>query len=89
MENPMQIELRCRRCASHFSAPPDTPYGEVLDRMIDEGPWFGLAEGDTFEDMIFAALATRGVIRCPDCSRPVAVGEQSLARAAYEAFSCN
>lgn len=78
-DDQMQIELRCRRCASHFSAPPDTPYAEVLDRMIDEGPWFGLAEGDTFEDMIFAALTTRGAIRCSDCSRPVAVNEQSLA----------
>jgi hypothetical protein len=47
--------------------------------MIDEGPWFGLAEGETFEDMIFAALATRGAIRCSDCSAPVAVNEQSLA----------
>ena len=78
----MQIELRCRRCGTYFSAAPDTPYDEVLDRMIDEGPWFGLAEGDTFEDMIFAALATRGVIRCSDCSRPVAVGEPSLVEAA-------
>jgi hypothetical protein len=84
----MRIELRCRRCVSHFSAPPETPYGEVLDRMIDEGPWFGLAEGDTFEDMIFAALATRGVIRCPDCAGPVAVNEQSLARTTREPYPC-
>jgi hypothetical protein len=84
----MQIELRCRRCACHFSAPPETPYGEVLDRMIDEGPWFGLAEGETFEDMIFAALTTRGVIRCPDCSGAVAVSEQSLARRGREPFLC-
>jgi hypothetical protein len=84
----MHIELRCPRCVSHFSAPHQTPYEEVLDRMIDEGPWFGLAEGDTFEDMIFAALATRGVIRCPDCAGPVAVGEPNLARARREPFPC-
>ncbi len=78
----MHVELRCPSCASHFSAAPDTPYHEVLDRMIDEGPWFGLAEGATFEDMIFAALTSRGAIRCPDCSEAVAVRESSLARAA-------
>ncbi len=82
----MQIELRCPSCACHFSASPDAPYGEVLDRMIDEGPWFGLAEGKTFEDMIFAALTTRGAIRCPDCTDAVIVSERSFARAA-EPFS--
>jgi hypothetical protein len=74
----MQVELRCPSCACHFSAPPETPYAVILDRMIDEGPWFGLAEGETFEDMIFAALTSRGAIRCPDCSRAVAVSEESL-----------
>jgi hypothetical protein len=84
----VQVELRCPSCACHFSAPPDTPYSEVLDRMIDEGPWFGLAEGDTFEDMIFAALTARGVIRCPNCSGAVAVGEESLSCPARTPFPC-
>ena len=47
------------------------PAMEVLARMIDEGPWFALAEGETFEDMIFAALTSRGAICCPDYCRPV------------------
>ena len=74
----MQIELFCQRCCNRFTAPPDTPALEVLERMIDDGPWFALGEGETFEDMIFAALTSRGAICCPDCGRPVAVSEESL-----------
>jgi hypothetical protein len=84
----MQVELRCPSCACHFGAAPETPYDEVLDRMTDEGPWFGLAEAPTFEDMIAATLAARGSIRCPDCSRAVAVGEQDLARLGLEPVPC-
>jgi len=78
----MHIELRCPGCPCRFGAAPDAPADEVVDRMIDDGPWFALAEGPTFEDMIFAALLARGKIRCPDCGRPVAIHEESLARSA-------
>lgn len=74
----MQVELYCQSCQSRFVAPPETPAVEVLEQMIDEGPWFALAEGETFEDMIFAALSSRGAICCPSCRRPVAVSEESL-----------
>jgi hypothetical protein len=57
---------------------------EVLARMTDEGPWYALGDGETFEDMIFTALATRGVIRCPECCRPVNITEESLGRMALE-----
>ena len=78
----MQIELYCQVCCTRFVATPETPAQEVLDRMIDDGPWFGLAEGETFEDMIFAALTARGAIRCPECCRPVSVSEESLGQMA-------
>jgi hypothetical protein len=84
----MQIELSCPVCHCHFAASPDSPAGEVLDRMAEEGPWFALGDGETFEDMIFAALTQRGVIRCPDCADPVSVSEDSLARLAQEILTC-
>jgi hypothetical protein len=84
----MQIELRCPSCACHFSSAPETPYATILDRMTEEGPWFGLAEGETFEDMIFAALTSRGAIRCPDCADVVSVREESLAQLDRELFPC-
>jgi hypothetical protein len=84
----MLLELRCPSCACHFRAPPETPYADVLDRMSDEGHWFGLAGGDTFEDMIVAALARRGTIRCPECLDGVVVGEQSLVQAAMGCAPC-
>jgi len=55
--------------------------------MVDEGPWFGLAEGETFADMIAAALNARGVIRCPDCQEAVAVHGQEFA-APEEQLAC-
>jgi hypothetical protein len=76
----LQIHLHCPRCACHFSAAADTPAAEVLDRMNDDAPWFALAEGDTFEDMVFAALASRGRILCPECRGEILVGGESLGR---------
>jgi len=80
----MQIELFCQPCCNRFLAPPETPALEVLKRMMDDGPWFALGEGATFEDMIFTALTSRGAICCPDCLRPVSVSEESLGRVAMD-----
>jgi len=84
----MQIELHCPCCACHFSAPPDLPADQVLERMIDEGPWFALGEGETFEDMIFTALTRRGRICCPECRHAVSINEESLGRFDRELFPC-
>jgi hypothetical protein len=80
----VEIHLHCPRCGSHFSAPADAPASVVLDRMTDEAPWFALAEGETFRDMVCAALAARGKILCPDCRGKVLVGEQAPERPASE-----
>jgi len=80
----MRIELHCPECSSHFRAAPDAPASEVLDRMIDEGPWYALGDGETFEDMIFTALTSRGMICCPDCGEPVSVSEESFGQLSEE-----
>jgi hypothetical protein len=80
----MQVELYCQPCDNRFVAPPETPALDVLERMIDDGPWFALAEGETFEDMIFAALTSRGAICCPDCCRPVSISEESLGQVSMD-----
>jgi hypothetical protein len=80
----MQVELCCPECCCRFAAPPDTSADEIIERMTDEGPWYALGDGATFEDMIFAALTSRGAILCPECNRPVAVSEESLGRLAME-----
>ena len=72
----MHIELRCPGCPCRFRAAPELPADEVLDRMIDEGPWFALAGGETFEDMVFAAVTARGRILCPECGRSVSIHRQ-------------
>jgi hypothetical protein len=84
----MQIELHCPGCLFHFSAPPDAAAAEILNQMIEEGPWLALGRGETFEDMIFAALTSRGKICCPDCQEPLEVSEESLGRYARELFPC-
>jgi hypothetical protein len=80
----MQVELYCESCTCCFTAPPETAADEIVERMIDDGPWYGLGEGQTFEDMIFSALTSRGAIYCPCCGEPVNVSEESLGRVAME-----
>ncbi len=74
----MQMELHCSSCAFSFSAAPHTPATEILERLLDEGRWIALAEGETFAEMVFAALTARGRIRCPECARPVSLSAESL-----------
>jgi hypothetical protein len=80
----MQVELYCPHCGCSFSASPDTPAAEILDRMADEGPWYALGDGETFEDMIFSTLFSCGSIRCSECGEPVSVSEESLGQLAME-----
>jgi hypothetical protein len=84
----MNIELRCPECPCRFHAAPETPADEVLDRMTDEGPWFALARGETFEGMVRAALRARGAIRCPECGRAVAVAGGSSGRLSEDRVPC-
>jgi hypothetical protein len=83
----MQIELHCEHCFCRFAAPPDAPAEEVLERMTEDGPWYALGDGETFEDMIFGALTSRGVIHCPECGEPAGVSEESLGNVTMELLS--
>jgi len=80
----MQAELYCPHCGCRFAAHPDTPAAEVLERMADEGPWYCLGDGETFEDMIHSALLACGSIRCSECGEAALVTEESLGRLAME-----
>ena len=80
----MQIELFCPHCSCRFVAPPEASAEEVHERMFEEGPFYALGDGNTFEDMIFASLAERGAICCPECGDPVHVSEESLGQLALE-----
>ena len=83
----MQIELSCHNCCCRFVAPPETSAVDILERMGDQGPWFGLGDGETFEDMIFNALTETGAIHCPECGTAVSVCEESLSQLALEMLS--
>ncbi len=83
----MKVELYCPKCSRRFAAPPEAAAVEILDRMLDEGPWYGLGDGETFEDMIFSALTSEGEIPCPQCDEPVCVSEESLGKLAKEMLS--
>ena len=80
----MQVELYCARCESRFTAEPDTPAAEVLDRMAYDGPFYALGDGETFEDMIFSTLFACGTIRCAECGGPASVSERSLGQLTME-----
>jgi hypothetical protein len=83
----MHIELYCPSCECQFAAAADAPAAEVCDRMLAEGPWYALGDGETFEDMIFTALTARGAIHCSECGEPVSVSEASLGQMALEMLS--
>jgi hypothetical protein len=83
-EDFMQIELHCPQCTCQFRSSPNTPADEIRDRMFEDGPWYALGDGETFEDMVFAALTARGAIHCPECGEPVQVSEESLGQLTLE-----
>lgn len=78
------VELSCSECECRFSAPPESSAERIRERMFDDGPWYALGDGATFEDMIFASLTERGAICCPECGDPVSVSEESLGEMALE-----
>ena len=80
----MQVELSCPNCCCVFAASPEAPAAEVLDRMAEEGPWYALGDGETFEDMIFSTMFSCGAIRCCECGESVSVTEESLGRLTME-----
>jgi len=80
----MQVELFCPHCCCRFAASPEAPAAEVLDRMAEEGPWYALGDGETFEDMIFSTMFSCGAIRCCECGESVSVTEESLGRLTME-----
>ena len=69
----MEIALVCRSCAYRFVAAAETPEDEVIRRMIEEGSWLALGDGDCFRDMVRAALSRRGRIACSECGDPMEV----------------
>jgi hypothetical protein len=52
--------------------------------MADEGPWYALGDGSTFEDMIFSTVFSHGQIRCSECGSAVNVTEESLGQLTME-----
>ena len=74
----MNIELHCRRCGFQFAAPAHSPAEEVMDRMIEQDLWIGLANGTTFGEMLTEALLTRKEISCPECPEALSLQQSSL-----------
>lgn len=72
------VELFCPHCCVSFVSCPEAPAREVLDRMAEEGPWYALGDGETFEDMIFSTVFACGSIRCAECGERATVTEQTL-----------
>lgn len=80
----MHFELYCPSCARSYFLPSDSPAGKFLTWMAEEGGWCPLGDGETIEDNVYSALATRDALCCPECNRPVTVSQESLNRFARE-----
>ena len=57
---------------------------QEVKRMAEEGPWYALGDGETFEDMIFSTLFSCGHIRCSECGEAVNVTEETLGQLTME-----
>jgi len=77
----MQVELRCLACQWRFCSDLETA---ALDRIHDEGPWWALGDGETFEDHIHADLLAHQEAHCPRCGNEAAPTEESLGELATE-----
>jgi lipid-binding SYLF domain-containing protein len=69
----MEMELICPDCNGRFSASAETTEEDIVQQMTEEGPWYALAAGNCFRDMIHTALRRRGGIACPECGALVRV----------------
>jgi hypothetical protein len=85
----MIIDLVCPCCPFQFSAPAAADAVHILDRMIEDGPWLALGEGDTFEDMVVRAVNTRGAIRCPDCREALIVNHEEPSQFREDLLVCS
>jgi hypothetical protein len=83
----VQVVLYCSRCCRHFVSSPDTPTGELLDRLSAEGPWMALGDGETFEDSIVATLRDHDGTCCPQCGARVTITEESVGRLAMQVLA--
>ena len=80
----MALELHCPSCVRSFSVPADSGTGELLDWMAEHGTWCPLGDGETIEDNLCSALASRDDLYCPECSHPATLSQASLSRIARE-----
>jgi hypothetical protein len=81
----MHIELDCPRCLRHFVVQLRESESEIWD--TSDEPWCALGDGNTFEDMIYAALVERGAVCCSVCGEAVPVTEESLGQLAMEVLA--
>jgi hypothetical protein len=83
----MHMELDCPGCRRSYPVPQDDPAAEALERMTHIGPWFAVGDGETFEDMLFAAVTAPGILHCPACGEPGTVTQESLNRIASQTLT--
>jgi hypothetical protein len=77
----MLLELHCPECFWSFCAGSETSAESILDRLIEEGPWFGLGQGDTFDEMIRTVLRRQGKLYCPECRSALSIERRQGERA--------
>ena len=78
----MPIEMCCPQCFGRFEAAPESLGEETLTGIFPEVPCAALGDGETFEDMISAALGERPASPCPSCGERLRVSEEGLGQLA-------
>lgn len=76
----MQVELSCPHCQERFTISPNSPAAEIIERIVQEGPFSAVGDGETLEDRISAALEDHAPLCCPECGEIVQWSEENLGR---------
>ena len=83
----MPIELCCPRCQSRSDALTASLGEEAMAQIFPDVPCGAMGDGETFEDMIYAALIDRGASPCPSCGEAMRVTEEGLGQLALSMLS--
>lgn len=83
----MHVDLLCPHCWHSFAAEMNSTAGNLFDRVIQEGPWCALGDGETLEDHLFHVLNDHSDIHCPECGELVPVEEESVGQVAREVLA--
>lgn len=80
----MAIELECPGCDRPFTWRCATSAGQVLNRIADGDRALGMGDGQTIEDLVYAAVISERSVQCPHCHAALEMNDDGVAIVAQQ-----